>query len=115
MAMERFGIGEEHSPEVGRGGGTLAQQCCAALLGDVGEAGGDVNSAAEHNNLDAGADRGLRRTGIAAAIQHGGELGVRCGGPARVDKSTPPPRTNRQAGFGRAEQDNRKMGLGGRP
>ena len=41
----------------------------AAPAGDIGEAFGDLRAAAEHDRLDPGAQRGLRRAGIVSAIE----------------------------------------------
>jgi len=114
-AAQGFRVGKEQFAEVQRRGGTLDQQGRAALARDGGEAFDDIRSSGEDQGLDAGADRGLRRAGIIAAIQYGSESGVRYGGPACVDEGAPPSRADRQPGFGRAEQGNRKAGLGSRP
>ena len=60
-------------------------------MGDVGETTGNVGAAGEDDALDLGADRRQRRAGSLAAIEEGGEIGIRDGLARRRDERPKPP------------------------
>ena len=102
MLFQDFRGREEIVAEVERDRGAVDYQPYPVLRGYVGEAGGGISPAGEHDPFDFRADRRERGTDIIAAIEQGGEacLGNRLA--RRGDKRPEPTGTHIATGTGRA-------------
>ena len=87
----------------------------AVLIGDIGEAAGDIRPSGEHHALDLRADRGQRGTDVVAAIEKCREASVGNRLARRGDERPKPAGTDITSGARRAGEHYRPVGLQRRP
>ena len=87
----------------------------AVLMGDIGEAAGDVRPSGENHTLDLRADRGQHGTDVVTAIEECREAGVGNRFARRGDERPEPAGTDITPGARRAGEHHRSVGLQRRP